>query len=84
LYYEDPDGIRLEFQTENFPTARETAEYFHSNAFAENPIGVNFDPDYLLERLGSGVDPTELLQRAGTRPGAKSRANKRALTWKTL
>lgn len=23
LYYEDPDGIRLEFQTENFPSAQE-------------------------------------------------------------
>jgi catechol 2,3-dioxygenase-like lactoylglutathione lyase family enzyme len=82
LYYEDPDGIRLEFQTENFPTAKETAEYFHSSAFAENPIGVNFDPDYLLERLRSGADPTELLQQgAGTRPGTKA---PRALTWKTL
>jgi hypothetical protein len=72
----------LEFQTENFPTAKETAEYFHSNAFAENPIGVNFDADYLLERLRSGIDPAELLQQgAGTRPGAEAR---RALTWKTL
>jgi catechol 2,3-dioxygenase-like lactoylglutathione lyase family enzyme len=82
LYYEDPDGIRLEFQTENFPTATQTAEYIHSSAFATNPIGVNFDHDYLLERLRSGADPTELLQQgAGTRPGTKA---KRALTWKTL
>ena len=59
--------IRLEFQTENFPTAKATAEYFHSGAFAENPIGVNIDPDYLLERLRSGAEPTELLQQgAGT------------------
>lgn len=82
LYYEDPDGVRLEFQTENFPTAKETAEYFLSGAFAENPIGVNFDPDYLLERLRNGTDPAELRrQGAGTRPGAKVG---RALTWKTL
>jgi catechol 2,3-dioxygenase-like lactoylglutathione lyase family enzyme len=82
LYYEDPDGIRLEFQTENFPTARDTAEYFQSSAFADNPIGVNFDPDYLLERIRSGADPTELLQQgAGTRPGTKEQ---RAVTWKTL
>ena len=53
-----------------------------SSAFAENPIGVNFDPDYLLERLHSGADPAELLQQgAGTRPGTKT---PRALTWKTL
>jgi catechol-2,3-dioxygenase len=44
LYYEDPDGIRLEFQTENFPTVEATADYIRSDAFAENPIGVNIDP----------------------------------------
>ena len=82
LYYEDPDGVRLEFQTENFATAKETADYFLSGAFAANPIGVNFDPDYLLELLRSGTDPAELRrQGAGTRPGAKVR---RALTWKTM
>jgi catechol 2,3-dioxygenase-like lactoylglutathione lyase family enzyme len=85
LYYEDPDGIRLEFQTENFSTAKATADYIRSNAFAENPIGVNFDPDYLLERLRSGAEPTALLhQGAGTRPGSTARANRRAVTWKTL
>ena len=69
----------------HFPTAKATADYFHGSAFAENPIGVNFDPDYLLERLRSGAEPTELLhQGAGTRPGTTARANRRAVTWKTL
>lgn len=85
LYYEDPEGIRLEFQTENFPTAQRTAEYFTSNEFSENPIGTNLDPDYLLERLRAGARPEDLLTRgAGTRPGTKPRSNKRAITWKTL
>lgn len=85
MYYEDPDGIRLEFQVENFPTAEETAQYIGGNAFAQNPIGVDFDPDYLLERLRSGHDVKELLKRgAGTRPGTTARANIRAITWKTL
>ncbi|MEW5809186.1 MAG: VOC family protein [Actinomycetota bacterium] len=85
IYYEDPEGIRLEFQTENFPTAEETAKYFNSPEFAENPIGVNIDPDWLLEKMRSGVAESELLKRgAGTRPGTKPRANKRAITWKTL
>jgi catechol 2,3-dioxygenase-like lactoylglutathione lyase family enzyme len=85
LYYEDPDGIRLEFQTENFPTARETAAYFSSDEFAGNPIGVNIDPDYLLERLRGGAEIDTLHRRgAGTRPGTTARANKRAITWKTL
>jgi catechol 2,3-dioxygenase-like lactoylglutathione lyase family enzyme len=85
LYYEDPDGIRLEFQTENFSTAAATADYLRSKAFDENPIGVNFDPDYLLEQLEGGADPDLLQQQgAGTRPGEKARANKRAISWKTL
>lgn len=72
LYYEDPDGVRLEFQTENFATAKETADYFLSGAFAENPIGVNFDPDYLLERLRNGDDPAELCrQGSGTAPAPR-------------
>lgn len=85
LYYEDPEGIRLEFQVENFPTGDEVAEYMRSSAFANNPIGVTFDPDYLLERLRAGADPKELCQQgAGTRPGTDARANRRAITWKTL
>lgn len=85
LYYQDPEGIRLEFQTENFATARATADYFNGKEFAANPIGVNVDPDYLLERLRAGDEPTALLvQGAGTRPGDKLVANERAITWKTL
>ncbi|OAN38984.1 VOC family protein [Mycolicibacterium iranicum] len=85
LYYEDPEGIRLEFQVENFPTAQETADYFNSREFADNPIGTNLDPDYLLERLRAGASEDDLLVRgSGTRPGTKQRSNKRAITWKTL
>ncbi|BBY30011.1 VOC family protein [Mycolicibacterium sediminis] len=85
LYYEDPEGIRLEFQVENFPTAQQTADYFNSREFADNPIGVDTDPDYLLQRLRSGAAESDLLTRgAGTRPGTTPRSNKRAITWKTL
>jgi catechol 2,3-dioxygenase-like lactoylglutathione lyase family enzyme len=85
LYYEDPDGIRLEFQTENFPTPKETADYITGNAFAANPIGVTIDPGYLLEQLRAGADAIQLLRDGkGVRPGAKVRANKRAVTWRTL
>jgi hypothetical protein len=75
----------LEFQVENFPTAKETAQYMDGSAFAENPIGVNFDPDYLLGRLHRGDNVKELLkQGAGTRPGTTARANNRAISWRTL
>ncbi|BCK56171.1 VOC family protein [Nocardia wallacei] len=85
LYYEDPDGIRLEFQVENFETAAATADYFASSAFEANPIGVEVDPDYLLERLRRGEPAATLLAPgAGTRPGTTPRANTRAITWRTL
>ena len=85
LYYEDPEGNRLEFQTENFPTGEATAQFLSSREFAANPIGVDIDPDYLLERLEAGEDPAELLKPgAGTRPGTTPRTNKKAITWRTI
>ena len=85
LYYQDPDGIRLEFQVENFPTAQETTDYFATEQFADNPIGVNFDPAYLLEQLRAGVPEAELLQRGnGTRPGDKEVAGRRTLNFRTI
>jgi catechol 2,3-dioxygenase-like lactoylglutathione lyase family enzyme len=85
LYYEDPDGIRLEFQVENFATAAETTDYFGTAEFADNPIGVNFDPGYLLERLRNGEpEATLLTQGAGVRPGEKPVANRRTLNFRTL
>jgi catechol 2,3-dioxygenase-like lactoylglutathione lyase family enzyme len=85
LYYEDPDGIRLEFQVDNFPTIEETAAFFGTKEFEKNPIGTMFDPDYLLSRLRRGDDPAELLKPgSGTPPGKKARTNKRTITWKTL
>lgn len=85
LYYEDPDGTRLEFQVENFPTPEATAAFFDSEEFAENPIGVTIDPSYLLERLRAGEPAEALTDRyAGVRPGTRPRVNKRAITFSTL
>ena len=67
LYYEDPDGIRVEFQVGNFETKEELNAYIRGKAFAENPIGVNFDPEKLIERFESG-DPLEELVQLGSAP----------------
>jgi catechol-2,3-dioxygenase len=84
LYYEDPDGIRLEFQVENFDPAH-TSAFFFTDEFARNPIGVNIDPGYLLARLRNGATHEELRRRdAGTRPGHPVVANKHTITPKTL
>lgn len=69
LYYADPDGNQLEFQVENFATVQEGADFFLSDAFKQNPVGVEFDPQDLLERMRSGETNETLLRRPdiGTR-----------------
>ena len=64
MYYADPDGNRVEFQVENLETKEELQGYMRSEAFAANPIGVNFDPDTLLARFENG-DPLEELLKQG-------------------
>jgi catechol-2,3-dioxygenase len=67
LYYKDPDGNQIELQVDNFPTQAGAHEYFRSRAFAENPLGVEVDPDALVERWRAGEPPQTLLS-SGTQP----------------
>jgi catechol-2,3-dioxygenase len=60
IYYADPDGNQVEFQVDNFATNEEAARFFTSQAFAENPIGVDFDPHELLRRLRAGESEHDL------------------------
>lgn len=85
IYYEDPDGNRLEFQCDNFETLDEVAAFVAGPVFQKNFIGVNVDPNYLLERLDQGV-PEAVLKRQGegTPPGRKPVAGMKAINWKTL
>jgi len=69
LYYKDPDGNQVEIQVENFPTLEECAEWFHSEAFRKNPIGVEFDADLLAKRFHEGT-PIEELLKQGSVPAA--------------
>lgn len=63
LYYRDPDGNQMEFQVENFDTVAESAKYFFTKEFAQNPIGVEFDPESLLRALRKGVPESQLKRR---------------------
>jgi catechol-2,3-dioxygenase len=65
MYYRDPDGNQVELQVDNFPTVEELDAFFRSGSFAANPIGVNFDPERLLERFRHG-DPVSELVRQGS------------------
>ena len=68
LYYHDPDGNMLETQTDNFDTSEETIGYMQSSAFAQNPIGADFDPEDLIRRIEAGEDDASLKKRADVGP----------------
>ena len=53
LYYADPDGNRMEFQVD-VGTVQEATALMRTAEFAANPIGVDYDPDALLERYQAG------------------------------
>lgn len=69
LYYADPDGNQLEFQVDNYDTVEEAGEFFFSDQFAINPIGVDVDPEKLRERLaaGEGENTVKLREQSGPR-----------------
>lgn len=64
MYYEDPDGNRVEFQVDNFGSESQVKAWFESETFAQNPLGVSFDPDKLVARYEQG-DPLEELVKQG-------------------
>jgi catechol 2,3-dioxygenase-like lactoylglutathione lyase family enzyme len=68
MYYRDPDGLRVELQIDNF-TMDEANAYFTSRDFAENPIGVLFDPEALIRDYEAGVAFEELVRRPPLPPG---------------
>lgn len=73
MYYRDPDGNEIELQVDNFPTMDEANAWFSSDAFAANPLGVDFDPVVLLEKLNAGIAEVELL-KIGAAPVSPERA----------
>ena len=69
LYYRDRDGNQLETQVDNYDTAEELVGYFKTDAFKANPLGVQFDPDRLVEMYRDGLPEAEL-KRQGIAPRA--------------
>jgi len=65
MYYQDPEGNRVEFQVDNFASRDALQAWMRSEAFRQNPIGVVFDPDKLVARFEQG-DPIEELVRQGS------------------
>jgi len=69
MYYCDPDGLRVELQIDNFATAEEGQAYLVGPDFADNPIGVIYDPEGLIRDYEAGVTLDELIRRPPLPPG---------------
>lgn len=67
IYFADPDGNKIETQVNNF-SVEEANAFMFSKAFEENPIGVDFDPEQLIERLEAGEDEAVLKKRPDIGP----------------
>ncbi|KAI0452829.1 Glyoxalase/Bleomycin resistance protein/Dihydroxybiphenyl dioxygenase [Xylaria acuta] len=69
MYYEDPDGNRIETQVDAIETVEATNAFMTGPEFAKNPIGADVDPEDLIRRLENGTPESELMKRAdvGTR-----------------
>ena len=68
MYYGDPDGNQVELQVDNYDTVEVAGEYFFSDAFTTNPIGVDFNPADIIARLKSGENETEIKLRPESGP----------------
>lgn len=68
LYFRDPEDNDVEFQSDN---GDDPGAYFHSEDFAKNPIGVEFDPDELVLMWEAGASDAEL-SKVGTAATGKS------------
>lgn len=64
MYYQDPDGNQIELQVDNFDTIEEATAFFYSPEFAENSIGVDFDPAELARRYHAGEAEPDIKRRA--------------------
>jgi catechol-2,3-dioxygenase len=60
LYYADPDGNRMEFQVD-CGTVEEATSLMRTPAFADNPVGVMYDPDALFARFKGGEEEEALI-----------------------
>jgi catechol 2,3-dioxygenase-like lactoylglutathione lyase family enzyme len=68
LYYRDPDGNRMEFQADSYPTPEEANAFMAGPGYAENPIGVEFVPADWLAQLRAGVPESHFLVRTQHQP----------------
>jgi len=62
FYFKDPDGNIVEFCSRNFDTPEEMSAFTKSEAFRNNPSGIELERDEFLARYHSGIPKKELLK----------------------
>ena len=63
MYFKDPDQNKVELQIDNFATVKEVDDYFATGAYLENPMGIIFDPEEMIEKYEAGVPFAEIVKR---------------------
>lgn len=63
FYYGDPDGNDVELQVDRFVDLGDAKVWMQGEAFARNPIGIEFDADQMIARLQSGESEASLMRR---------------------
>jgi len=61
FYFRDPDENIVELCLDNFDTPSEMAAFTRSEAFRQNPSGIDLDRDEFLARYHAGTPKSELL-----------------------
>jgi catechol-2,3-dioxygenase len=67
IYYRDPDGNFVEMQVDNFPDADEATAYMTGPEFEDDPVGVCFEPEKMIDARRAGVSVDELTTRKWAR-----------------
>ncbi|KAA8649290.1 uncharacterized protein ATNIH1004_005191 [Aspergillus tanneri] len=52
----NPDGNKLESQSDNFDAAEGAPAFMGPDLFASSPIGTEIDPEDIIKRIESGED----------------------------
>lgn len=68
MYYADPDGNQMEFQVDVFPSSAQCSAFINGPLCAENPIGVEFDPEDWLAQVRAGAKLSDFLTRRVHQP----------------
>lgn len=67
MYYLDPDNNQIETQIDNLDMEG-ADQYMQGPSYKDNPIGVEFDPEELIQMLNNGVTAESIMKRIDIGP----------------